>query len=438
MKKTILFFIPVYLGFACFSFLDAASKRIKNDESLFLNLKEAGLGALDDAQGKKELLNLVKIEKQKIQRKMLRNIYQNAFEFYIKGNYDEAKILAEKILSIDSNFGDAAMLLDASSELRGKPRPFMSRKLLMADKFKTALALFKDGRIIEAYDKMGNVVKLSPNNIKAKYWLKRIKADLKDYYFLRGKKAYAKRDLQKALDDYYKALMIHRKDRTILFEITKTEEELRDSNATDRLKAALEYYAAGKLLSAYSGLKKVLEIKPSDSKAAKLLDEVKGEIERGYIAEGKKYYGRRKYNSAISAWNKAKPYSGRVVYITRLINRTKEQIKREKAAKKRRAEEAALRRKEAAERKKKEEEDRKNSFSKSKSGPIKNDLQKKRILEENRLTSQQHYLNGLKYFQNSNYEKARNEWNIAKQLDPENSDAKAGLKRIEQILSGGR
>lgn len=60
------------------------------------------------------------------------------------------------------------------------------------------------------------------------------------------------------------------------------------------------------------------------------------------------------------------------------------------------------------------------------------------VSAENRLASQQRYLEGLKFFQNANYEKARSEWTTAKQLDPENTEAAAGLKRIEQILSGGQ
>lgn len=52
--------------------------------------------------------------------------------------------------------------------------------------------------------------------------------------------------------------------------------------------------------------------------------------------------------------------------------------------------------------------------------------------------AQQHYLDGMKYFQNSNYEKAREEWKTARKLDPSNSDAAAGLKRIDMILSGGK
>lgn len=48
----------------------------------------------------------------------------------------------------------------------------------------------------------------------------------------------------------------------------------------------------------------------------------------------------------------------------------------------------------------------------------------------------QHYLEGIKYYQNSNYEQARREWKLAKKLDPANTEVAAGLKRIEQILAG--
>ncbi|MCX5785906.1 MAG: hypothetical protein NTX59_09475 [Elusimicrobia bacterium] len=52
--------------------------------------------------------------------------------------------------------------------------------------------------------------------------------------------------------------------------------------------------------------------------------------------------------------------------------------------------------------------------------------------------AQQHYLEGLKYLQNADYKKAREELTIAKKLDPSNADAEAGLKRINQILAGSK
>ncbi len=48
--------------------------------------------------------------------------------------------------------------------------------------------------------------------------------------------------------------------------------------------------------------------------------------------------------------------------------------------------------------------------------------------------SQRRYLEGVKYFQNADYAKARAEWKAALKLDPSNSGAAAGLKRIDQIL----
>ncbi len=409
---------------------------VKSEASLFLGLQKVGLASLNDSQEKKEFLNIVSLEKQRLQYKMLRNVYENAFEFYQQGNFEEARSLCERILSIDPTFEDAAMLMDAATQLKGKARPFLSRKILMEDRFKKALSLYKEGRVLEAYDRMEEVVKLSPNNIKAKYWLGRIEADLKDYYFEKGQEYYKKHKLQKALDNYYNALVLKRNDSRIMAEIAKTEEELRDKKANDALKRALEYYAAQKLLSAHATLKKVLEIKPSDAKAAKLLEEVRAEIEKSYIAAGRKFYKQRKYLLAIKMWNKARPYASSVFYIKKLIRRTKEQMKREAEEKKRRAQEEARRKREEEERKRKEAEARKKGQVET-SGPIVTEKPKK-ISQANRMASQKHYLEGLKYFQSGNYEKAKNEWQIAKQLDPENADAQMGLKRIEKILSGGR
>ncbi len=53
-------------------------------------------------------------------------------------------------------------------------------------------------------------------------------------------------------------------------------------------------------------------------------------------------------------------------------------------------------------------------------------------------TAQRHYLDGLKYFQNADYERARDEWRAALKLDPANAEAAAGLRRLRQVLSGGK
>lgn len=414
---------------------------MKSEESLFLDLQKTGLGSLSEFEEKKKFLETVKLEKQKIQGKMLYNIYENAFEYYRQGNYEDAKDLAIKILSIDPNYQDAQMLLEASNQLRGSLRPGMSEKLMIEDRFKTALSYYNEGRIVEAHTKMQEVVKLSPNNIKAKYWLARMKDDLKEYYSQKGDEAYKNRDLKEALDNFYNALLIRPKDARTIEWITRIENELRQQKANDTLKGALEFYAQGRLKDAYEGLKRALEIQPGDSKAGKLLAEVKGEIEGGYLSAGKKYYGARRYNEAIGEWDKAKPYTSNMAYLDKLISRAREQMKAEGDEKRRRADEAARRAKAEEAQRAKEEADRAKAEAEAKrKGVSVEDTSKKPagISEENRLAGQQHYMEGLKYFQNSNYEKARDEWTIARQLDPANADAATGLKRIEQILSGGQ
>ena len=47
--------------------------------------------------------------------------------------------------------------------------------------------------------------------------------------------------------------------------------------------------------------------------------------------------------------------------------------------------------------------------------------------------SQQRYLNGIIFFQKGDNEGARREWLLAKQLDPANADAQAGLDRLEKV-----
>ncbi|OGR95787.1 MAG: hypothetical protein A2016_07670 [Elusimicrobia bacterium GWF2_62_30] len=426
----------------CAPALAQERSKVRSEESLFLDLQKTGLGSLSEFEEKKKFFETVKLEKQKIQATMLNSVYENAFAYYRSGNYEDAKDLAAKILNIDPNHSDAQMLMEASNQLRGSQRPSMSEKLMLEDRFRSALSLYTEGRILEAYRKMEEVVKLSPNNIKAKYWYTKMKDDLKDYYFQRGVDSYKARDLKESLDNFYNALLIRPKDGGIVEWITRIEDELRQQKANDQLKRSLELYAQGKLKDAYDGLRRALEIQPGDSKANKLLVEVKGEIETGYINSGKKLYTTRKYNEAISEWGKARPYTSNPGYLDKLVMRAREQMRLESEERRRRSEEAARRAREEEARRAREAEDQKKAEEEAaRKGVTVEEITKKPekgISAESRAQAQQHYLEGLKYFQNSNYEKARSEWTVARQLDPENADAASGLKRIEQILAGGQ
>ncbi|PIS46685.1 MAG: hypothetical protein COT17_07385 [Elusimicrobia bacterium CG08_land_8_20_14_0_20_51_18] len=433
MKNITLIFLVMALPGLSFS----QSKKGQGEESAFLSMQKVGLGQLSDLEEKKKFLDTIQLEKQKLQYRMLQNIYENAYSLYMSGDYESAKEMASRILSIDPNFEDAQMLKEASEQLKGSLNPKFSEKLMIEDKFKAALSLYQEGAVVEAHRQMTEVVKLSPNNIKAKYWLGKIKDDLKEYYLMKGEEMYRKGDIKEALNNYYNALLIRPKEDAIIERISSLEEELRNQRLNEKLKMALEIYAQGNLYKTYTALKDAIQINPGDSKANKLLKEVKKEIEDGFVSLGRKLYSQRKYTAAIGEWNKAKPYSENTQYLEKLIARAKEQMAKEAEEKRRKEEEARRKAEEAEERRQKEEAERKKqeaAAAKGQGGPI---IQQG-VTEQNKISSTQHYLEGLKYFQNANYQKARDEWTIAKQLDPSNSDVEAGLKRIEQILSGGQ
>ncbi len=58
-----------------------------------------------------------------------------------------------------------------------------------------------------------------------------------------------------------------------------------------------------------------------------------------------------------------------------------------------------------------------------------------RVSEQARQASIKHYRYGLAAFSEGNYEKAKEEWQAALNLNPENSDAALGLKRVEEKYS---
>lgn len=426
-----------FVIFSCCLLRAQMPKRTQGEESLFLNMQKIGLGQLSDLEEKKKFLDTVQLEKQKLQYSMLQSIYENAYELYRSRDYQSARDMAARILSIDPSFDDARMLREASDNLRGSSNPKYSERVMIEDKFKEALSLYRQGDVLNAHKQMIEVVKLSPNNIKAKYWLGRMKEDLAGYYMEQGDIEYKKGNLKEALNSYYNALSIKPKEEKVVSRISSLEEELRNHLVNEKLKSALEVYARGDIHNAYKMLQSAMQINPGDSKTNKLFREVKKEIEGGYIEKGKALYAKKDYLSAIAQWNKAKPYSDNTSYIDKLVNTAKAQMAKEEKEKKRAQEAAAKKAKEEEERKKKLEEEKKKKQMMGERIEDENEIKQKKITEQNKMAAQQHYLNGLKEFQNSNYQKARDEFTIAKQLDPTNTDIDSALKRIEQIMSGG-
>lgn len=407
------------------------------EEALFLDLRKIGLGTLSGLEEKKRYLVTIQLEKQRIQAHMLRGVYDNAFELYKKGDFEQVQELAGKILSIDPNFQDASLLIQASGQLKGSLKPILSERMMIEDRFKEGLVLYREGRLVEAVTKLEEVIKLSPGNLKARYWLGKVNDELAEEHMKRGEESYSRRRYKEALDRWYSALLLRPNNRRLTALISTAENELRQEEAGRNLQAALDFYGQGRLDEAYRALKKIQEIQPGDNKAQKLLSEIKFEIAGRHIAEGKKLYSSRRYSAAIEEWKIAGEYGYDARYVDQLTARAKEQMKMEEDEKRRRSDEEKREAEEARQREKAAAESAaKAKQPSSDTGAV--SLPTGGVSEENKRSAQQHYLEGLRYFQNANMEKARDEWTLAKQLDPGHADADAGLKRIDQILSGGQ
>ena len=57
-----------------------------------------------------------------------------------------------------------------------------------------------------------------------------------------------------------------------------------------------------------------------------------------------------------------------------------------------------------------------------------------RVSAEASAASRAKYIEGLDAFNQDDYERARAAWIVAKQLDPGNSDADLGLRKLEELM----
>ncbi|MBI4051900.1 MAG: hypothetical protein HY400_05285 [Elusimicrobia bacterium] len=431
----IAFFVLATLYSLLSTAFGASAGRAKNkEEALLLDLSKVRMGPLSTAEEKKRYLSTIQLEKEKIQRRMLRSIYENAYETYKDGDYEGAQELASRILSIDSTFEDASLLLQASGQLKGAPRPRLSARQFTEDKFREALKLYHERHLVEASRKWEEILKLSPGNLKARYWYLRVNHELAEEHYQRGKNAYEKGQLREALNQWYNALMLRPGYPRLSVSIGKVETQLREQEANGYLTEALNLYGQGKLKESLKALEKVLEIQPGDAKAKKLVVEVRYEIASRYVTQGRRLYKLRKYALAIKNWETAQKFGYDPRSTAQLISRGKEQMKREASVRKRRQE--AQQEEESAQEKASGEAQEPVPVVPAAQVPPQQPPAGM-VTEENRRASQQHYLNGVVHFQNGDFQKAREEWMLAKQLDPNHADADAGLKRIEQMVSGG-
>jgi tetratricopeptide (TPR) repeat protein len=418
----------------------AADKmQVHETDSLFLDMSKLNLGTITSEDDKKKYIYTIQLEKARVTRKTLRSVYDNAFEMYKAGNYEAANDLTRKILSIDPSYQDAAILNRASIDLKGSTKPRVSEKKLLEERFEEGMALYRQGRLVEAAQRWEECYKLSPSNLKAYYWLKKVRGEMADDHYRKGRQAYRQHRLREALDQWYAALVLNPRYPRLTAEIAKVEAESRDQDANEKLQTALNLYSQGLVLEALKMLDVVLEAGPGNMKAQKLQAEIRAEVANQRVAEGRRFYESRAYEKAIAEWRRAVEYGYDPKAAEQLVARAKEQMRREEIAKKQAIE--AVKQKEEDAKKQKAEEDAAAAAAKKDEGQAPGQPAGQApgtVAESNKQASQQAYLEGIIYYQKSNYDQAREKWLHAKQLDPGNSDAVAGLEKIEKLYGAGQ
>ncbi len=440
------------------------------EEGMLLDLNKISLGTLNDVEEKKQYLSTVQLEKQRIQNYTLRMVYENAYLLYKHGDYQRAQEMAQTILSIDPNFKQAQTLARQAQHM-GTYGTISEAQVIEA-KFQETIRLYDSGRLVEANDKLNEILTIQPGNSKAISWKRKIDYDIAKEYTRRGDVAYEKGNYQDALDAWYNALLMRKDDPKLVAKISETENKLRKQQVEDSMKQAMEFYNKGQFVESYAVFERITKIQPGDPRVQKYMSQLKNEIAAGYYNAGNKSYNANRFDQAVSYWTNAKKWGADSATMDALIKRArnakenhlrvkKEQaIKAEQAAQQ--AEEAAQQAEEAAQQAAQEEPIETVTIPSGSAGLIPAPVTgtsgttggigssvgavgtnetlptlggtTNRVSAEASAASRAKYIEGLDAFNQDDYERARQAWIVAKQLDPGNSDADLGLRKVEELL----
>ncbi len=419
------------------------------EAGMILDLQKISLGTLSNVEQKKQYLSTVQLGKQRIQNYTLRMVYENAYALYKRGDYQRAAEMANVILSIDPTLTQAQTLAREASRMAAYGT--ISEAEIIRMKYDDGITLYKAGRLVEARNKFEEILVLRPNETQAKKWIERIDEDIAEEHTRRGYYAYKNGDYEEALNQWYSVLMIKKDDAELNAKIAEVEAKLKQEKLQTTLNRAFSYYSEGRLEEAYTEFEKALEIQPGELQTQKFLIQLKEEIATNYYTNALTAYNSKKYNTAISNWKEAKKWGYNKEDINSLIKkaqRAQEEVRKSTYKKTVKVEQEAT----AV-----DTYETTNITTTTTVTPSGNEIvtvqeetitetvpvgspapfptatlteQQNVITEAARNASVEKYRAGLVYYTEGNYEKAKENFQAALQLNPENSDAALGLQRV--------
>ena len=458
------------------------------EAGMLLDLGKISLGTLNDVEEKKQYLSTVQLEKQRIQNYTLRMVYENAYQLYKQGDYQRAQELAQTILSIDPNFKQAQTLATQANHMGTYGT--VSESQVLDSKFKEALALYDSGRLVEANDKLNEILTIQPGNSKALSWKRQIDRDIAKEYARRGDVAEKYGNYQAAVDAWYNALLMRKDDPALVAKISDAETKLRQQQLQDNMKQALELYNKGQYVEAYAVFERIKKIQPGDPRVQKYMSQLKNEIAGGYYNAGCQAYNAYRFDQAVSYWNNAKKWGADAPAMDKLIKKArnaKERYIRNQELRAKQAEIdaknaqlAAQRAAQQAQQKAEEAQQKADEQDILETITVDNQVPglstttvipgavpgstttttttsttttttnngmpgvsevvpglsggMNRVSAEASAASRAKDIEGLDAFNQDDFERARQAWIVARQLDPGNTDAELGLRKVEELM----
>lgn len=455
------------------------TRQYGKEAGMLLDLGKISLGTLNDVEEKKQYLSTVQLEKQRIQNYTLRMVYENAYLLYKQGDYQRAQELAQTILSIDPNFKQAQTLAKQANHMGTYGT--VSESQVIDSKFKEALALYDSGRLVEANDKLNEILTIRPGNTKAQSWKRQIDVEIAKEYARRGSVAEKNGDYQAAVDAWYNALLMRKDDPELITKISDAEAKLRQQQLQENMKQALELYNQGQYIEAYAVFERIKKIQPGDARVQKYMSQLKNEIAGGYYTAGCEAYAAYRFDQAISYWNNAKKWGADTIAMDDMIKKARNAKERYIRNQELRAKQLELEAQQAAQlaadkakaladeaERKAQEQDILETITVDTQipgttiipgatgttstttttttttttsgmpgiGEVVPDLSGgiTRVSAEASAASRAKYIEGLDAYNQDDFERARQAWIVAKRLDPGNTDAELGLRKVEELM----
>lgn len=450
------------------------------EAGLLLDLGKISLGTLNDVEEKKQYLSTVQLEKQRIQNYTLRMVYENAYQLYKQGDYQRAQELAQTILSIDPNFKQAQTLAKQANHMGTYGT--VSESQVIDSKFKETAALYDSGRLVEANDKLNEILTINPGNSRALAWKRQIDEEIAKEYARRGDVANKQGNYQAALDAWYNSLLMRKEDPALVAKISDAEAKLRQQQLQANMRQALELYNQGQYIEAYAVFERIRKIQPGDVRVQKYMSQLKNEIAGGYYTAGCQAYNAYRFDRAVVFWNNAKKWGADAPAMDTLIKQArnaKERYIRNQELRAKQQELEAVQIQQDAQKalektQQKTEELQQQADEQDLLETITVDNQiptltpapipgagtsasvstpatgsdmpgmtevvpglsggVTRVSAEASAASRAKYIEGLDAFNQDDFERARQAWIVAKQLDPGNTDAELGLRKVEELM----